>query len=149
MGVTRRRIISNPARNLYVNANPIQISASTILQFYSEGSTVAVNTEVYTILPLLTTANPAGENYYSSQNIPVTLTQTNGQTGATIYYPADKGGDPTTSLTRQTYTTPILISTPTTLKFASHYRRHLGNSENRILCLATIANQGHSGRRNL
>ena len=75
---------------------------------------VAANFAAYP--PLLTTADPPGENYYSPQTVYVTLTQTIGQPGATIYYTLD-GSDPT--INSPNYSTPISISAPTTLKFAA------------------------------
>lgn len=60
--------------------------------------------------PPITTADPLGGNYYSSQ----TVTLSCNKQGATIYYTTN-GTVPTTSSTE--YASPIVVGLPTTLKF--------------------------------
>ena len=62
------------------------------------------------------TANPTGSSFNTSKTI--TLTNTNPNSTATIYYTTD-GSNPQTSSTRVEYTTPIVINSTKTLKFSA------------------------------
>ena len=64
--------------------------------------------------PPITTASPAGGVYAASQSVTLTCTDPQGPGCANIYYTTD-GSTPTTS--SPVYSTPVLISTTTTLKF--------------------------------
>ena len=62
------------------------------------------------------TANPTGSSFNTSKTI--TLTNTNPNSTATIYYTTD-GSNPQTSSTRVEYTIPIVINSTKTLKFSA------------------------------
>jgi YD repeat-containing protein len=64
--------------------------------------------------PPITTASPSGGVYSSSQSVTLTCTDPQGPGCGNIYYTID-GTTPTTS--SQIYSSPILISSNTTLKF--------------------------------
>jgi len=64
--------------------------------------------------PPITTANPLGGIYGTSQSVTLTCTDPQGPGCANIYYTTD-GSTPTTS--SPTYSSPILISATTTLKY--------------------------------
>ncbi|MBJ6724765.1 putative Ig domain-containing protein [Geomesophilobacter sediminis] len=73
------------------------------------GTTAGVQS--ITLVAPTTTASLVGGTYAAAQNITLAASAP-----ATIYYTTD-GTDPTTSLTKQTYTGPIAISASTALKF--------------------------------
>jgi parallel beta-helix repeat protein len=62
------------------------------------------------------TANPTGSSFNTSKT--VTLTNTNPNSTATIYYTTD-GSNPQTSSTQIEYTTPVVLNNTTTLKFSA------------------------------
>jgi len=65
------------------------------------------------MVPFTASANPNGGSYNTTLTVNLTSTS-----GTTIYYTLD-GSDPRTSNTRIKYTTPIVLKSITTLKFAA------------------------------
>jgi hypothetical protein len=103
-----------------VYTTAILISANTTLKFFSRdnaGNSEAVQTQVYVIdsVAPTTAASPLGGSYTSAQS--VTLTCTDSNSGCTATYYTTNGATPTTL--SPVYTTAILISVNTTLKFFS------------------------------
>lgn len=111
------------AGNTYIYTAPISITSTTTLMFYAVDASFnleATNTEVYildTVTPV-TTANPAGGTYNSTQNVTLTADEP-----ATIFYTTDGAApsdNPIISPTTISGTSPIsgiVIATDTTLKF--------------------------------
>jgi photosystem II stability/assembly factor-like uncharacterized protein/5-hydroxyisourate hydrolase-like protein (transthyretin family) len=91
-----------------VLALAIAPAASTTLYAGMYGGGVNV---MQIVTPPVTTVTPPGGTFTSAQTVSITANKP-----ATIYY-TTTGTDPVTSLTRQTYTAPISISTTTSLKF--------------------------------
>jgi alpha-tubulin suppressor-like RCC1 family protein len=95
----------------------IPINTTTTLKFFArdtDGNQGTVQSELYTMnIPPITTATPSGGTYTSQQSVALTANET-----ATIYYTLD-GSTPTypETGTTQTYSSPLVISANTTLKF--------------------------------
>ena len=80
--------------------------------FTVDGQTVSADITVGDITPPTVTPNPAGGTYNTTKSVTLTISEP-----GTVYYTTD-GSDPKTSATRKVYSsTPIVISTTTTLKF--------------------------------
>jgi Tol biopolymer transport system component len=98
---------------------PIIITSDTLLRFIgTDGSVWSSNySRNYTIKkPPSVTASPSGGTYNSVKT--VTLVTIDPDSSAITYYTTD-GSDPTTSATRKTYTSPILIDSTTVLRFVA------------------------------
>jgi uncharacterized repeat protein (TIGR02543 family) len=97
----------------------IPINTTTTLKFFArdtDGNQGTVQSQLYTMnIPPITTATPGGGTYTSQQSVVLTANE-----AATIYYTLD-GSTPTfpETGTTQTYSSPLVISTNTTLKFFS------------------------------
>lgn len=111
---------STPTTSSAVYSSPISISANTTLRFFSVDSSSnaeSVRTESYVIdagsdtTPPVTTASPTGGSYSSAVDVTLSTSEP-----ATTYYTTD-GSTPTTS--SAVYTSPISISSDTTLRFFS------------------------------
>lgn len=100
---------------------PLIISSDTTLRFSAldlEGNWSPNYTETYIIdtsVPTIT-ANPTGGIYNTTKT--VTLTTNDPDSPTTTYYTTD-GTDPQNSGTRRIYTSPLIISTTTTLRFSA------------------------------
>ncbi|OGU13722.1 MAG: hypothetical protein A2076_09865 [Geobacteraceae bacterium GWC2_53_11] len=115
---------ATPSVSSTVYSAPISISADTTLKFFAKdtaGNVETVKTQAYTIdkIAPVTTSSRAAGTYGASFDVTLAANET-----ATIYYTTN-GSDPTTS--SSAYSTPILISANTTLKFFA--RDTAGNSE--------------------
>lgn len=100
---------------------PISITANTTLKFIgtdNAGNISTVRTETYVInidtTPPITTANPAGGVYATTQAVTLTCNDGAGSGCASIYFTVD-GSTPNPGSPR--YTAPIVISATTTLRF--------------------------------
>ncbi|MFA6295800.1 MAG: chitobiase/beta-hexosaminidase C-terminal domain-containing protein [Patescibacteria group bacterium] len=119
---------STPTTSSAVYTTQINLSANTILKFFSKdvvGNIETVKTEIYiidTIAPT-TTASPVAGTYKTAQAITLKAVDTNTGVSAT-YYTTD-GSTPTTS--SSVYSSPITISQNATLKFFS--KDNVGNTE--------------------
>ena len=95
-------------------SSPIPISTTTTLKYFAQdtaGNSGMEQTQAYTIDTLVPTASatPAGGLFNTPKSVTLTASE-----AATIYYTTD-GTAPTTS--SATYSSPIAVSTTTTLKF--------------------------------
>ncbi|MGB9980305.1 chitobiase/beta-hexosaminidase C-terminal domain-containing protein [Methanobacterium sp.] len=79
--------------------------------FTVDSQTVSADITVGDITPPTVTPNPTGGVYNVTKNVALTISEP-----GTVYYTTD-GSDPKTSATRKVYSTPIVISTSTTLRF--------------------------------
>lgn len=101
-------------------STPLFVSATTTLKFFSvdtAGNTEAVKTEEYLFgaaSTLTLTASPRGGTYGSAQTVTLTCSSSTGEACASIHYTTD-GLSPSAS--SPAYSTAILVSTNTTLKF--------------------------------
>jgi hypothetical protein len=114
-----------PTTTSSVYSSAISITSTTTLKFFavdSLGNSGTVVTELYTVdtVAPIVTASPAGGNYASSQSVTLSANEP-----AVIYYTTN-GATPTES--SSTYSSPIPISSTTTLKFFG--KDAAGNSGN-------------------
>ena len=79
--------------------------------FTVDSQTVSADITVDDITPPTVTANPTGGTYNTTKNVVLTISEP-----GTIYYTTD-GSDPKTSTTRKVYSTSVVISTSTTLRY--------------------------------
>jgi hypothetical protein len=121
-------------------SSPIGITETSTLRFYATdnaGNKEAIKTTVYVIqgttapippdtTPPTTSAYPPGGIYNSARLVTLVCTDGPGSGCYGIHYTTD-GSDPLTSGTSQGYTSPILVSVLTTLKFFA--RDAAGNAE--------------------
>jgi hypothetical protein len=110
---------STPTASSPEYTSPISISVDTTLKFIgidNAGNQSSVSTEAYVIDTSAPTvaATPVGGTYNSTQTVTLTCNDTSGSGCASIHYTTD-GSTPTASSPQ--YTTPLSISTNTTLKF--------------------------------
>ena len=115
---------SDPTTSSTKYTGPLNLTGegTTTLKFFavdSAGNTSEIVTRTYTIdkTKPTATADPVGSTYNTRKSITLTAND-NLDANPIIYYTTD-GSDPTTSSTRKQYTSPILINTNTTLKFAA------------------------------
>ncbi|WP_232278979.1 chitobiase/beta-hexosaminidase C-terminal domain-containing protein [Geotalea uraniireducens] len=110
---------TTPTTASSVYAGAITVAATTTLKYFATdaaGNSEAVKSKAYiidTTLPV-TTVSPAGGAYNTSQTISLTCSDGAGTGCDKIYYTTN-GTTPTTS--SSVYSTPISVSTTTTLKF--------------------------------
>jgi len=83
---------------------------SSSTRIYITNMVVTYETGGGTLTCATPTFSPAAGSYEGTQNVTITST-----TGATIYYTTD-GSNPTTSGTKQTYSSPIAVSADMTIK---------------------------------
>jgi hypothetical protein len=105
-----------PASGTYLYQKPLPITATTTLKYFGRdvaGNNSAIQTQSYTInadtVAPIVTPNPAAGTYTSTQAVTLSADEQ-----ATIYYTTN-GTTPTTS--SAVYSTPISISSTTTLKY--------------------------------
>lgn len=105
---------STPTASSTVYSTPVAINSTTTLKYFAidtAGNASTIQTVSYIIdtIPPVVTASVLGGTYTSTQNVTLSANET-----ATIYYTVD-GSTPTTSST--VYSTSIVVSTSTTLKY--------------------------------
>ena len=122
---------TTPTTSSPVYSAPIDISVNTTLKYFGRdlvGNNESVQTQIYTIfldtMPPTTTASPSGGTYSSTQSVTLSCTDSGGSGCDRIYYTTD-GTIPNTS--SPVYSSPIIISVTTTLKFFA--RDLAGNNE--------------------
>ncbi len=109
----------NSTSTLYTNPITISNQGTTTLEYIAyKGSLVSyVGTAVYTIdeTPPTVTVNPGGGTYNIAKNVTLTTTD---MCSTVTYYTTD-GTNPMTSNTGTVYSSPISITSNTTLKYAA------------------------------
>jgi hypothetical protein len=105
---------NNPTTSSPVYSSPISVTTTATLKFFgvdAAGNQGLITTVVYTIdtVPPTISVSPTGGSYTGIQSVALTANEP-----STIYYTTD-GSDP--DPTSLVYTSPIQLSTDTTLKF--------------------------------
>ncbi len=123
---------SQPTRSSNVYSAPIRVDRPLMLRFASEdmeSNLEFARSETYTftsdVSPPTTTANPPAGVYQAAQNVTLTCNDGAGGSGCGPTYYTTNGSTPTTSSPQ--YTTPISLTSQTTLRFFSVDQR--GNTE--------------------
>lgn len=144
---------SIPTSSSTVYSGPISVATNTTLKFFStdyaansespKSETYVINIVTDTTAPV-TTPTPAGGTFSSDQTVSLMCSDTG--VGCNVTYYTTDGSNPTTS--SQEYSSPILISTSTALKYFSVDA--VGNSEpikteNYVITRALLVQKSGSG----